>query len=93
VSSQRPPFECPVCGESVPRNAKACPDCGACEKSGWSADSADAGLPDDDFDYDRFVADEFGGARKTSRKEKFWWLAGVIVLAAFAWLILRGLFL
>jgi len=53
----------------------------------------DAGLPDDDFDYDRFVADEFGGARNTSRKEKFWWLAGVIVLAAFAWLILRGLFL
>jgi len=93
VSSERPPFECPVCGESVPRNAKACPDCGACDKSGWNADSASGELPDEDFDYDRFVADEFGGPRKTSRKEKFWWLASVIVLAAFAWLILRGLFL
>src|SRR5689334_14693693 len=31
-----PPSECPVCGESVPRGAKACPGCGADERSGWN---------------------------------------------------------
>jgi hypothetical protein len=31
-----PPTECPVCGEDVPRNAKACPGCGADERSGWN---------------------------------------------------------
>ena len=52
------PFECPVCGEDVPANAKACPECGACEKSGWSEDLASSGLdlPDEDFDYEKFVA-------------------------------------
>jgi hypothetical protein len=86
-------FDCPVCGECVPRNAKACPECGACEKSGWSADAADDGSPDEDFDYDRFVADEFGGKRKTTGKEKFWWWAALLVLAALGWVFLHGAFL
>jgi len=33
------PTECPVCGEPVPRGAKACPDCGADERSGWNEDA------------------------------------------------------
>jgi hypothetical protein len=51
------------------------------------------GLPDEDFDYDRFVTEEFGGERKTSPKEKLWWLAGVAILAALAWVFLHGAFL
>jgi hypothetical protein len=95
MSFDRLSFVCPVCGECVPRKAKACPECGACEKSGWSADSSYEGLslPDEDFDYDRFVAAEFGGKRKTSRKEKLWRLAGVIILVVLAWVVLRGAFL
>jgi hypothetical protein len=93
MSSHQFSFACPVCGESVPRKAKACPECGACEKSGWSEDAGNEGLPGEDFDYDRFVADEFGGPRKTSPKEKFWWLAGVAILVALAWVVLRGAFL
>ena len=30
------PENCPVCGEDVPRNAKACRGCGACHESGWN---------------------------------------------------------
>jgi hypothetical protein len=30
------PDICPVCGEDVPRNAKACRGCGACHESGWN---------------------------------------------------------
>ena len=33
------PSECPVCGETVPRGAKACPGCGADERSGWNEDA------------------------------------------------------
>ena len=88
-------FACPVCGELVPRNAKSCPECGACEKSGWSADTAYDGLdlPDEDFDYQSFAAREFGGKAKTSRKELFWRWAAVIVLCVLAWVILHNAFL
>src|SRR4051812_21385480 len=57
----REPFTCPICGESVPGGAKSCSECGACEKSGWSgeADYDGVGLPDEDFNYDQFTAQEF----------------------------------
>ena len=47
-----PPAECPVCGEDVPRNAKACPHCGADERSGWNEDATrydGLDLPDEAF--------------------------------------------
>jgi len=50
-----PPTECPVCGAAVPRNARACPECGADERSGWSeADTRYDGLdlPDEAFEGD-----------------------------------------
>ncbi len=85
-------FTCPVCGEDVPRKAKSCPDCGACEKSGWSEEVRYDGLdlPGDDFNYDQFAAKEFGRGAKKSGKEWFVWIVTVIILAAFAWLTLRG---
>ncbi|MBW7895924.1 MAG: zinc ribbon domain-containing protein [Opitutaceae bacterium] len=48
-----PPIECPVCGESVPRGARACPGCGADERSGWDEDTTrydGLDLPDSAFD-------------------------------------------
>ena len=75
-------FECPVCGEDVPANAKSCPECGACEKSGWSGEADE--LPDTEFDYGKFVAEEFGGGAKKSPAQWFWW---TIALALIAWLI------
>jgi hypothetical protein len=47
-----PPETCPVCGEAVPRGAKACPDCGADERSGWNEEATrydDLDLPDEAF--------------------------------------------
>ena len=82
----QPPEVCPQCGEDVPRNAKACPECGADEQTGWKEDaySGDAlDLPEEEFDYDKFVDEEFGsGARKTG-VQWWWWLVAVIVLIAF----------
>ena len=78
-------FNCPVCGEEVPNHAKSCPECGACDKSGWSghAESSGLGLPDEDFDYDKFVEAEFGGPPKKTGMHWIWWVAALIVFIAF----------
>lgn len=47
-----PPTECPVCGETVPRGARACPGCGADERSGWNDEATrydGLDLPDEAF--------------------------------------------
>lgn len=76
-------FPCPVCGEDVPAKAKACPHCGACEKSGWNEDeSATDGLdlPEENFDYDKFVQDEFGAPAKRSGPALIWKITAVVLL-------------
>ncbi|MDB6021836.1 MAG: hypothetical protein JWQ04_1693, partial [Pedosphaera sp.] len=49
---------CPNCGADLPPKAKACPECGSDDETGWSeAAAADGlGLPDEKFNYDDFVA-------------------------------------
>ena len=85
MSARPETFPCPACGEDVPAKAKACPDCGACEKSGWSEDAAadGLGLPDEEFDYDAFVAEEWGNGPRKTRAQWLWWLIAVLVLIAF----------
>ncbi|HLP76552.1 MAG TPA: zinc ribbon domain-containing protein [Candidatus Paceibacterota bacterium] len=88
----RPPEVCPNCGAEIPRNAKACPECGSDEDTGWSEEAHAGGLdlPDDNFDYDKFVEKEFGSKKPSpSGLPWFWWLVAVIVLAAFALLFIR----
>lgn len=47
------PENCPVCGEDVPRNAKACRGCGACHESGWNElSNIYDGLDLPDYSYD-----------------------------------------
>jgi predicted nucleic acid-binding Zn ribbon protein len=81
-----------VCGALVPRKAKACPECGACERSGWSHDTAYDGLdlPDENFDYKKFAAEEFGAREKKSATKILWWIVSVLVLISFIWLTLHG---
>ena len=80
-------FSCPICGEDVPAGARACPECGACEKSGWSADAGGdgLGLPEEEFDYDQFVAEEFEGGDKKRTTPRIWVVAAIMVLIALAW--------
>ena len=78
------PDICPVCGEDVPRNAKACPECGADEHSGWKEGAMEVdtlGTSSEEFDYDRFLEEEFG----TSRAGRpaigwLWWIVAVVLL-------------
>lgn len=81
------PEICPVCGEDVPRNALACPECGADHNSGWrdDADATDAlGGTADDFDYDDFVQEEFGNAAKPRDVKTIWWISAIVLLLALA---------
>lgn len=80
-----PPETCPNCGADVPRNARACPECGSCEKTGWSEEASASGLDlpgaDDEFNYDDFVKREFGDGEPRPRGISwFWWVAGLIVV-------------
>ena len=84
-----PPETCPVCGESVPRGARACPGCGADERSGWDEEATrydGLDLPDAAF------ADE--DTERAARREhgRGLWLvmgAGLLVLLIVALVFLR----
>ncbi len=84
------PETCPVCGADVPRHARACPGCGSDESTGWSdhAQVQSLDLPDDEFNYDEFVEQEFGKAK--SRRPHWFWIATAIVLLGLTiWFFMR----
>jgi hypothetical protein len=91
-SKPNPPAECPACGAEVPRNARACPECGADDETGWNEDAAIGGceIPDDSFDYDKFLEDEELKPRSVTPRgiSKFWWIVAVVVLLLFLFLLL-----
>ena len=75
------PDICPTCGAEVPERARACPECGADEKTGWSQKARydDLGIPDETFDYNEFVKNEFDG-KSVRRKGAWLWAAAAILL-------------
>jgi len=87
-----PPEICPNCGAEVPPMARACPECGADEKTGWSEEAQASGLdlPDENFDYDDFVKREFGDKSPVPRGVRwFWWVIALALAAAFIAVWLR----
>lgn len=77
---------CPNCGADLPKKAKACPECGSDEKTGWSEEAQSSGLdlPDEEFNYDEFVKNEFGEKKEIKPRglHWFWWVVGLGLLAA-----------
>ncbi len=87
-----PPEVCPNCGAGVPSGAKACPECGSDEKTGWSEEAHydNLNLPGENFDYDDFVKREFGGEQTVPRGvSRFWWIVAILVIAGLVCLWLR----
>jgi predicted nucleic acid-binding Zn ribbon protein len=85
------PFICPNCGAEVPAKARACPECGADEKTGWSDDTIydGTGIEDpDEFNYEDWKRREVDGRgpRRTG-KQRFWWIVAVLILALVLWLV------
>ena len=84
-SKPKAPQVCPVCGEDVPSTASACPECGADHNSGWreGAETYDAvDLPDEDFNYEEFVKQEFGSSGRPTIKT-LWWITAILLIAVF----------
>ncbi len=89
----KPPEVCPICGEDVPPNAMACPECGADHNSGWRPDADSYGLigeAEEDFDYDEFVRSEFGSSPRPAGISVIWWVTALVLLVALAMLYFLG---
>ncbi len=88
------PDICPNCGALIEDDrAVACPECGADENTGWNdrATSQRLDLPDDEFDYDGFVENEFGTKRANPVKvEGISWITWLVAIAVL--LLLLGYF-
>ena len=80
-----PPDECAQCGAAIPRGARACPNCGADERTGWRETSIYDGLdlPDDAADETRLRQP----GRRVNGIAWYWWCVGiaVVVLLALRW--------
>jgi hypothetical protein len=94
-------YICPGCDKEVVVGTRTCPHCTPPRKPrkragksagrsrpGWrqegSADGLD--LPDEDFDYDDFVAREFGGKPHRQIGIKwYWWVTALVLLVVILW--------
>jgi len=88
---ERPPPECANCGAAIPPAAKACPGCGADERTGWRESDATRydglDLPDSAFaDSDGPAAPDRPRPPTVNGLAWYWWLvgAGLVVLLAAA---------
>jgi hypothetical protein len=71
----------------VPPRALACPECGADHNSGWREDAAaydGVDLGEEEFDYNEFVREEFGGGAKPASISALWWITAIVLIAALA---------
>lgn len=88
--AQPPPEECANCGAKISRHARACPECGADERTGWRETSLYDGLDLPESAY----ADENDPAPPPRRRVNgiawYWWGIGVAVLLLFG-LVVAGL--
>lgn len=84
------PEVCPVCDEDVPPNAKACPECGADERSGWNEDA----LYYDGLDLPDEAWDEPASSRGSSPDAMplHWQIACFLCLLGMVWYMLRTVF-
>jgi hypothetical protein len=79
----QPPEACANCGAEIPRQAKACPECGADERTGWRDAS-----PYDGVDWPESDADQ-PTRREVNGLAWYWWVVGVALLALLGMTVLR----
>lgn len=88
------PDICPNCGEVVPPKAKACPECGSDEKTGWSDDArADQlGIPTENFDYNEYIRREFEEEKQQGNRKTLWIITAAVLVLLFVWFVVAPYF-
>jgi hypothetical protein len=76
-----PPPECANCGAAIPRNAKACPECGADERTGWRETSVydELDLPESAWNDDE-NAEPKPQITRVNGVPWYWWTVGAVLL-------------
>ncbi len=90
-------YACPSCGAEVRVGSRGCPACMKGSVKKWEQedylDGTDVPEDADDFDYNEFVKREFGrgsGKLKPAGLSWKWWIAGILLLAALAYIYAGG---
>jgi predicted RNA-binding Zn-ribbon protein involved in translation (DUF1610 family) len=83
MADSNPPAECANCGAALPRTARACPECGADEQTGWRDNDATRydglDLPETAF------ADEPRKKPLRRSPNSLWLVIGALLLLALFW--------
>jgi RNA polymerase subunit RPABC4/transcription elongation factor Spt4 len=79
------PTECANCGAEIPRGAKACPECGADERTGWRETSVydDLDLPESAYDDESKASKSVPPAKRVNGIAWYWWMIGIVVVIVF----------
>jgi hypothetical protein len=86
-------FICPDCGSEVRVGSRGCTRCASEQatkswrkRKPWEQDESHDGLnlPDEEFNYEEFLDEEFGGGRKKSAMEWVWWTTALVLVIALA---------
>lgn len=77
---------CSHCGGEILDTAKFCQHCGSSESDGWSERALygdSTSHEQDDFDYEEFIADEFGEQPFKTETRNLWRLVAFVLLILF----------
>ena len=84
-----------MCGEAVPKNASACPHCGADERTGWNEEATrydGLDLPDSAFDEENVVRNSPRDRVTKTGVPYFTWAVALVMCAVVATLIIYRVF-
>jgi predicted nucleic acid-binding Zn ribbon protein len=76
------PEICANCGAEIPPNARACPECGADERTGWAEQDLYDGLDLPEDEDEQAKTNLSRQRRETSRW--FWWFIAIVLALLFA---------
>jgi predicted nucleic acid-binding Zn ribbon protein len=88
MSRRSAPPTCAICGADIPPRSRACPECGADERTGWDEQSIYDGLDlPEDADGDTPPP---SSRRRRERLTWFWRIVGVGLLIVLGVWLVRG---
>ena len=73
---------CSHCGAEIEADAKFCRFCGSSDTDGW-AEEGEWSDDSDDFDYEEFVENNFGGSNSNTQIAPGWRAVALILLILF----------